>query len=69
VKKINASTFEVTAALQRQEIDTTPPRIVLYPKQRLVQNTLVIDTYQHTLTGQALDESGIASLSTANAPP
>ena len=28
----------------------------------MVQNTLVIDTYQHTLTGQALDESGIASV-------
>jgi WD40 repeat protein len=43
--------------------DTTPPRIILNDKTRGPENSLVIDTIAHTLSGQAIDESGIASIS------
>jgi hypothetical protein len=42
--------------------DTTPPRIILDDKTRGPENTLIIDTIAHTLSGQAIDESGIASI-------
>jgi len=50
----------VKVALQTGERDTTPPRIVLHPKKRLIRDELVIDT--HTLRGQAIDKSGVASV-------
>jgi hypothetical protein len=50
----------VAAILQAGELDRQAPRIEVYPKQRSVENELVLDTYRYTLHGQAIDKSAIA---------
>jgi len=46
--------------------DTTPPQIIIHNKTRGPEETLVIDTIAHTISGQAIDESGIATITINN---
>jgi hypothetical protein len=52
----------VAAILQAGTLDRQPPRIEVYSKQRSVENELVLDTYNYTLRGRAIDQSKIATV-------
>jgi len=52
----------VAAILQAGELDRQAPRIEVYPKQRGIENELVLDTYRYTLHGQAIDKSKISTV-------
>ena len=58
----------VKLILQIKEIDITPPRIILRPKQQAVFDQVVIEAESYTLQGQVLDDSGVASVTVNDQP-